>query len=134
MKIDKMTRQHVDIVHERLVEKLNSLAEELGLSLDFGGVKYNTTNGTFKTSITLTCEADNGMPISFEHDAPRVGLEKSDFGKVFNYNGNSYEIVNIKPKNRKYPIIVNQLRNGKTYKFSSFQVKTCLRIDSYNNK
>jgi len=126
MKIKEMSRDSVDFIHKRLVTQLNLLADELGLSLDIGRVTYSPTSGTFKSSLVLTCETADGMPTSFESDAVRVGLDKSDWGRIFNMNGKQYEIVDVKPRNRKYPIIGKDLRSGKNYKFTVSQVKTSL--------
>jgi hypothetical protein len=52
------------------------------------------------------------------------------------FNGTSgiYEIVDIKTKNRTYPIIAKQVSGNKTYKYSVDQIKRLIGGDKIINR
>jgi len=58
----------------------------------------------------------------------RYGFEPEHLGNVFHLGKNSYKITGLKTANRKYPILADDLANGKSYKFSPESVRLALFI------
>jgi len=59
----------------------------------------------------------DGVPADFARNAPRFGFDSSDFGETFKIGGKSYRLVDIKPRNRKYPIVGERAGTARRYKF-----------------
>lgn len=63
----------------------------------------------------------------------KVGFTQNVIGLSFTQNGSLYRIVNIKTRNRKYPVIASS-RLGGLYKFSVATVKRNLGGDQLINR
>jgi hypothetical protein len=88
---------------------------------DYAVIKLKVTKANADGSIVPEIEDD------FNRWAATVGLEPSDFGARFRSRGHLYQIVGMKPRNRKYPILVKRVAsNGSlsnsTYKLSDIEV------------
>lgn len=56
---------------------------------------------------------------TFDLHARLAGIHgKIQFKQRFSYLGVEYEVVDVKPKSPKYPILARELRSGKEYKFT----------------
>ena len=55
--------------------------------------------------------------------APRYGLPQNLFNASFRHNGHTFFLREIKPNNRKYPVIAER-DDGRSYKFPSDMVKS----------
>jgi hypothetical protein len=97
-----------------------------------GQLKIAAKGGTIgKTFVNLKIEfaevGESGVVESrevadFKALAKLYGLSADDLGKQFVSRGERYEIVGLKPKSHKFPIL-GQNRNGKVYKFPAESVK-----------
>ena len=57
-------------------------------------------------------------PATFDLHARLAGIHGKMFKQRFSYLGVEYEVVDVKPKSLKYPILARELRSGKEYKFT----------------
>jgi hypothetical protein len=64
----------------------------------------------------------------------RLGFTQNIIGMRFNGTNGVYEIVDIKTKNRTYPIIAKQVSGLKTYKYSVDQIKRLIGGDKIINR
>jgi len=62
----------------------------------------------------------------FEVLAPVLGFDKDAYGKIFRSGATQYKIMGLKPSRPKYPIIVERVRDGKRFKFSTYTVAQAL--------
>ena len=69
----------------------------------------------------------------YEAMCKKVGFTQNVIGMSFTQNGSLYRIVNIKTRNRKYPVIASS-RLGGLYKFSAETVKRNLGGDQLINR
>lgn len=83
-----------------------------------------------KMTITETKPEDH---IANEALCRKVGFTQNVIGQSFTQNGSLYRIVNIKTRNRKYPVIASS-RLGGLYKFSAETVKRNLGGDQLINR
>ena len=116
-----MNRGTARNISERVMETLRSLEDELGVTFSQGNGSYDSA--TFSMKIIAAIDSVDGSSrtpemIAFEQKAMIYGFEPSDLGKPFTHAGDTYKIVGLKSKSRKYPILGEDAQ-GKTFKFTA---------------
>lgn len=107
---------------------LQSLADKHGISIQYGGGSYDSSNATLKLKISVKDES--GQVITreakdFKNFAAFYGLKSEDFGKSFIMSGHTYEICGLAAKSRTYPILAKRA-DGKVFKFGGQMVSRLL--------
>lgn len=104
------------IFRQEFEEAIAALAEKYDISFDIGTIRYNELG--FKFTVTALTNGDgnkSGQQLQFEALAPRYGLRPEDYGATVVHSGQSYTVVGINPKARKYNVLIE---NNKGEKFS----------------
>lgn len=121
----------VRLTREKLQGALQKLEVELGCVVRVGNATFDRdgTNCTFK--IDMSVVNDGGVPqtrqmSNFRSLAVLYGLKPEDLGTQFTISGETYLITGASPKSSKYPIIGKRVRDGKSFKFSSYAVKSVM--------
>lgn len=111
-----------------VVKAVRPIAEHFGVTVTNAG--GSITDKTFTLKLRFGAQAANGEAMSaeahaFRQNATAYGLSPDDLGRTFRTERRSeYEIVGMKPRNRKYPVLAKH--GEKTYKFSALAVKRYL--------
>jgi hypothetical protein len=110
---------------------LKPIAEKHGLTLDRKGRTYRPDALPVMFQFLIKQLDANGNEMDsrakdFIKYAASYGLKESDFLAEFHSNGEVFRIVGFKPKARKYPVLAEKVRDGKTYKFPAERVKLLL--------
>lgn len=127
--IKKFDKNIVYVVKDQLKEELIEVGDKMGLDIVIRNGKFTDTQLSLKIDLRVlndSGEAVLQMAEDFKQYAEMYGLQPSDLGKKVTYNGAKHEIVGLKPKNRKYPIIVKNLENGTKYKITAREIKLYL--------
>ena len=128
-----ITPAQLKVLRVKMQAALESVATEMNLSLRVGNMSY--THDTVTIKVEGATIGDNGVANSneasdFKSLATYYGLKPEDLNREFistDYIGTkTYTIVGIKPKSRKYPILVVDKRDGKTYKLPAAMVVKAL--------
>lgn len=104
-------------LQEKILEQLGPLAEELAITLSPGKSQFSSSQATIGLRVEI--ESDDGLSPEerlFQQTAPLFGLTFEDYRRRFVSGGEVFELVALKPRNRKYPII-GQNAQGTSYKF-----------------
>ncbi len=64
----------------------------------------------------------------------RYGFTQNILGMTFEGKNGTMKIIDIKTRNRSYPIIAECLQNGKSYKYSATDIKQRLGGDKIINR
>ena len=72
-------------------------------------------------------EQEKEQKENWNHLAPMYGLPENLFNSKFQHNGRTFFLKDIKPRNRKYPILANR-EDGRTYKLPVDLVKSYFRL------
>ncbi len=123
MSIDKKL---LKALRDDINKALKSVAEKHGVGLDLGNASYNDQHANFK--LKVSSKNESGETITEEMSAFNAlhklyGLEKDMLFKTFMSNGSEYEIIGLKPRSHKYPILARELSSKKTFKFPAEVVK-----------
>lgn len=128
-----MNKQRLEEMMLRLQMAVNEIARGEGVEIKLSEPDYLFgENNTYNVSMTI---ADVDPVKQREYDAmcKKVGFTQNVIGMSFTQNGSLYRIVNIKTRNRKYPVIASS-RLGGLYKFSAETVKLRLGGDKLINR
>lgn len=132
-KLTKFDGAACRVLRETIAEALSSIDFENrhGVDVAVGSMSYSKTNINVKLEVSLldaSGKAQTQERIDFVNRADWFkGLEATDLDREFkDYNGTSYKIVGLKPKSRKYPILVENIDNGVIFKFPAERVVDAL--------
>ena len=120
----KKVRTFLETLFEKAEKKMG---KELGVKISVGNISFSTDNATVKIEVADIGEGGEVQSrevVDFKNYASMYGLKATDYGKTFKMRGTSYKIVGMKPRSKKYPIIVEA--DGKQYKVSADIVKSGL--------
>jgi len=79
----------------------------------------------------MNIKVSDSQAIRFAYEAGRYGLSGSDYMREFtNTRGEHCVIIGIRPRNRKYPIIVRNETKGTHNKCTSGYILECLRAET----
>ena len=112
-----ITRDKVKSIREKLMKAFESIGEEENVTIIFGSnIKFTdaeiNTNIKVRTNQLTEVSDDNNSNM-----CKQVGFECNVIGMEFKDNGYTYKIVDIRKRNRKYPVIVKR-SDDKLYKYS----------------
>jgi hypothetical protein len=88
--------------------------------------KYGKVEAMLAMKDFISNENDNIQQNDWAALAPRYGLSPNLFNASFSSNGQMFFLKEIKPSNRKYPIIAER-DDGKSYKFPVEVIKGFFR-------
>ena len=118
-----------------LRREIDGLLLEVGkkydLNLKVGNASYSSTYFTLKVEGSIVAEegvATTREQLDFKDYAESHGLSPDDLFKTFETNGEAYEIVGLKPRSKKYPIIARVVGTEKRYKFPATSIKLFLGV------
>ncbi len=123
MTITKFDVTHLRKINKRIESALAVVAKEFGIDIKTGSsyIKEEGDTATTKVEIRVIDKDGNAFDedaANFKVFAEEFGLKPEDLGKTFITNFIEYTITGLKPRNRKYPILVVN-KKGKCYKFPS---------------
>jgi len=126
-KTTKFDRRTVRTILAEVEEALRPVAEKHGIRLERKHCTYHADElpVAYKFLITELDQEGNEMSSDakeFVRQAEFHGLKPSDLNKGVTVRGEKYRIVGLRPRSRKYPILMEQVRTGKIYKFSAKSV------------
>ena len=106
---------------------LQKVAQEFGVSIKRKGGSYSSTNYVIKLEASII--GSGGVILSreaeeFKRYCGLYNLEADDLGKTFtSEDGTSYKISGLSTRSGKYPILAENLSNGKTFKLPERMVQ-----------
>ena len=109
-------------VQDRLKAAILQIEAEENVKIDFGSITYNKAFYASKMTVR-TLEKTEAVGDVYKAICRRLGFTQNIIGMRFHGTNGIYEIVDIKTKNRTYPIIAKSLTGAKMYKYSVNQVK-----------
>ena len=120
-------------VQDRIKAAILKIEAEENVKIDFGTISYNKAFYTSKMSVK-TLEKTEAVGDVYKAICRRLGFTQNIIGMRYNGTNGVYEIVDIKTKNRTYPIIAKQVSGIKTYKYSVDQIKRLIGGDKIINR
>lgn len=133
-KILKMINEtKIKKIQDKIKATILQIEAEENVKIDFGTISYNKAFYTSKMTVK-TLEKTEAVGDVYKAICRRLGFTQNIIGMQFNGTNGVYEIVDIKTKNRTYPIIAKQVSGLKTYKYSVDQIKRLIGGDKIINR
>ena len=120
-------------IQDKIRKALAQIEKEENVKIEFGTISYNVAKYSTSMSVT-TLEKNERVDRALEGVCKRLGFTQNIIGMRFHGTNGIYEIVDIKTKNRTYPIIAKSLSSVKMYKYSVNQVKALIGGDKIINR
>lgn len=120
-------------IQDKLKAAILQIEAEENVKIDFGTITYNKAFFTSKMTVK-TLEKTEDVGDVYKAICRRLGFTQNIIGMQFYGTNGVYEIIDIKTKNRTYPIIGKSISNGKTYKYSVNQIKALIGGDKIINR
>ena len=114
----KIGREECKLLRKVVESRLREALADFELNVDIGNMTFSGDTVSFKTTLAV---ADYNADVEdLKKYGWKYGLDETHFGSKFSSNGETYELVTIKPRSKKYPFIGRRLSDGKQYKFGRF--------------
>jgi len=125
MNIDNFNKDNLFLLRNELEKELEVVGSKFGISFNVNTIRFSNKNMHCKLEGNLSDNGSNEsfLAIEFKEKCHKYGLKPEDLGKTFTSNDKSFKIIGLKVRNRKYPIIVEDIYTGKSYKFTENQVR-----------
>ncbi len=104
-------------LQEKILTQLEPLAEELGITFSPAKSQYSPSQGLIGLNVAI--KPNDGLTPEerqFRELAPLFGLSPENYRQRFQSGGQIFELIALKPRNRKYPLIGKNSK-GTSYKF-----------------
>ncbi len=125
-KVNHVDREVCRRIREELNQAIAAVGEKFGMSAKSLHGTFSDNSFTVKVEFaTLNSdgEAENKDAQNFRDYALLVGLNADMLFKTFEFTGDTYKIVGMKPARTKNSIVVEKVSNGKHYAMSPDMVK-----------
>lgn len=126
-----ITESKIRKVQEKIKAAIAKIEKEENVTIGFSSIKYNSAY--YSTTMKVqTLEKNEKVNSIYEAICRQLGFTQNIIGMKFAGNGGEMTIIDIKTKNRKYPVIAE----GKTgtFKYSVDHVKRLIGGDKIINR
>lgn len=122
--ITEFTRTNIKEIRAEVDSALHDIGQKHGIAFKINGISYGSDN--FRSTINAVITEHSGdtvYSVEFKNKCWKYGFQKEDLGKEFRSGDNRFKIVGLKTRNRKYPVIAENVQTGKLHKFTALAVK-----------
>lgn len=118
-------------ISSKIEEFLKTLEKEEGVKITMEDIRGN--NGLVHRCLINIREDGERVNSIYEALCRKIGFTQNVMGMKFNGRNGVYEIVDIKPRNRSYPVIAKS-STGESYKYSVAHIKKLIGGDKIINR
>lgn len=126
MTIKSFDKATFKVLRPEIDKALAAVGEKYGISLKMGNVSYSSFE--FRTKVEakiIGAEVAKPAFISNPFDYSEM-LGYPAIGTEFKMQGKNFKVVSHEPQRPKYPIVAEDMRTGKKYKFTLETIKASL--------
>jgi uncharacterized Zn finger protein len=125
-------RARVRSIQAKIQKALKEIEAEENVTISLGGASFNSAYYTTKLKVSTNVKNDVVKGV-YESVCRRIGFTQDIVGMSFDQGGITFEVTEIKTRNRKYPVIAKN-KAGKSYKFTVEVVKRLMGGDKIVNR
>jgi hypothetical protein len=127
-----ITDSKINEVQKKIKAAIAQIEKDENVKISFGNIRYNSAYYTSQLKVS-TLEKTEKVTSVLESICRNLGFTQNVIGMKFMSNGREMEIIDIKTRNRKFPIIVKTIDN-KQYKMTVSQIKLLIGGDKIINR
>ncbi|MFA6569974.1 MAG: hypothetical protein WCT77_01920 [Bacteroidota bacterium] len=122
--IKQFDRTNLKVLRQEIDNALASVAKKHQIALSLGAISFSGEE--FHTKLQAVIQSGNasGMSVKEIQAIKNVktygdmyNVKETDLNKMFTYAGKSYKFVGLMPSRPKYPVVGQDVRTGKKFKF-----------------
>lgn len=127
--ITTFTKHNLQFVREEIDAALLEVSLRLGITLKTGNISFQAK--TCKITVNAACRGQDGEAVS-PHAAPfkvlatEFGFKMSDLNRQFTFQGDRYQLIGLRPRAHRMPMVCQQISTGKTFHMGVDLVKMAL--------
>ena len=115
----EITRAYLREFRDKFEQTLNEFGEQESLTLQAKAINYGDNTFNVKVEVTMAGDAEEAAEMQFKAALSKnpwlfKGISEEDYGMTWTTYGTTYKLVGLKPRAKKYPLIVE--KNGQQYK------------------
>ncbi|MCK9445938.1 hypothetical protein M0Q50_03500 [bacterium] len=110
----------LEILRDEVNNRLKDIEKDFGVSMKVGHISYQQLKATFRLDATIA--SVDVSKIDYEKYCGFFDIPKDSYGKTFISGGTTYKICGINIKARKFPIVAQNLKDNKMYKFNNVDI------------
>ncbi len=115
-----MDRDKIRLIKAAFEAALKPFAERNKLAITFGNGSFDHATVRFKVEVAeLGDRGETPTQKTFNLYARDFGLKPEDFGVWFTAGGKQYKLVEICPNRPKYPLVGENVKTGRRFKFGA---------------
>lgn len=122
-KIDKAATREIGA---GVVDALQAFAAEHGLTVAGAGGRYDPAAGKVTLKVEFSLASVDSGQIEWDRYCSRYGLTPADYGRAFQWGGDTYVVRAFRPRAPKRPISATA-PDGRTFSFPLDAVKRLLQ-------
>ena len=107
-------------------DAISMVESEFNVRFNFQGIEQRANGARFildmQEMVSNGQTAIDPWAVTWNAHATKHGFNLSDRGKTFHSNTRTFKLLGLKPRNTKYPVIAENVRNGRSYKFRASSV------------
>jgi hypothetical protein len=116
-----LTKQRIDYLGNELNELLEQFALKHNLTLQKAAFTYS--QNMFRRKIEFqTGTAEEVGKRHWDTHSWKFGLKAHHFNMEFIYGGDTYKIIDIAHRSKKYPVLAKNLNTQKVFKFATYVI------------
>jgi hypothetical protein len=130
--VTSFDRVTVRKITEECGEALEAIAAKYGLKLDRKHCSFRGDEMPIAYRLLTVTTDTNGNALDasgkeFQKYAAMFGLTPTDLGREFKNGGQTFRITGLKSRSPKFPVLAENVRTGKTFKFPVEAVQRALK-------
>lgn len=127
-----INERKIDTIQAKIKAAIAQIEKEENVKINFGNIRYNSAYYTSQLKVT-TLEKSEKVKSVYESICRSLGFTQDVVGMTFMQGSTEHEIIDIKTRNRKYPVIT-KTKSGKQFKFPVSAVKRLIGGDKIINR
>lgn len=128
--IKQFDRTNLKEIREQIEQALLSVSQKYKIAFKVGSMTFSDNEFRAKLEAVIQSSNSSGMSVKQIQALENVkkygfmfNIKETDLGKTFTSNGDTFKFVGIMPNRPKFPILGEDVNNGKLYKFNEEIVK-----------
>jgi len=127
-----INERKINSIQSKIKAAIAQIEKEENVKISFGNISYNSAYYTSQIKVS-TLEKSEKVKGVYESICRSLGFTQDIVGMSFTHGGLTHEVIDIKTRNRKYPVIT-KTKSGKQYKFGVSTVKRAIGGDKIINR
>ena len=124
--MNTFNRQNLKQLRQEIDQAVQALGKKHGIEFTTDGATYADKYATFKLKVNTLGNSEEA--IQFDRFKLLHGLHHLSPGDTIQHRNTRYKILGMKPRSKKYPFLVENLGNGKTYKVPTDMLAEATKI------